>query len=163
MTTSAARDPEFADRPWMQGAEPPTAGEARTRAGSTAESRRRNWAALAHGSGLLALLGGSIPLLVVAPLLIWQVVARRDEDAELAESCVEALNFQVNLAVLAFGLAVVLVGLPLVPLVLVAGFVLSLVGMIRAFQGQPFRYPFIRRPIRLDAPGGGPPPSEPAA
>jgi len=156
MSTSATHDPEFAERPWMQGAEAPEPGggpSARTAEGS----RNHGWAALAHGSALLAWAFLGISPLVVVPLLVWQVVARREDDRHLAESCVEALNFQVNLTLLVLALSVTVVGLPLVPVVVAVGLVLSLVGTIRAAQGQVHRYPFIKRPVRLEAHAGEPP------
>jgi len=147
-------DDDFADRPWMEGADAP---EQESGPAPIARPRNRGWAALAHGSALLAWLFAGVSPLVLVPLLIWQVVARKEQDEELAQASVEALNFQVNLALLVLGLSIVVVGLPLVPLALLVGLVLSLVATVQAAQGRPFRYPLIKRPIRVDAPGGQPP------
>lgn len=60
-------------------------------------------------------------------------------------------NFQitVTLAMIASGiLCVVLVGLPMLFLILIANFVMSLIGAVKAADGERYRYPFCLRLLR---------------
>jgi uncharacterized protein len=140
MTDTNDSASEFADRPWMDGAEAP----------DVAISPARGWLLATHATpalvGLLFPYGTSI----IPPLLIWQLKAKQGEDQQMAEHSVEALNFQINLALVCLALSITLIGLVLVPVVLIAGLVFSTIATIKASQGQRYHYPWIHRFVSTD-------------
>lgn len=105
-----------------------------------ADARTR--AMLAHLSAFVAFFG--IPSLV-GPLVFWLVWR---DDPYVSDQAKEALNFNISFliyAVASIVLVVVLVGLLLVPLVLIAWFVLVIVAATRASDGEAYRYPMTIR------------------
>ena len=109
------------------------------------DKRARDWAMFGHLSGLVG--WSLIPLgNLIAPLVIWQL--RKDELPFAGEEAKEALNFQISLSiyfVVAVLLCVVLVGFLLVPAIYIGGVVLTIIGGIRASNGERYRYPFTLR------------------
>lgn len=107
----------------------------------------KQWAMFAH---LSALLGFLIPLgSIVAPLVIWQI--KKAEFPFVDDQGKEALNFQITvlIAVIAcFVLSFVLIGLLLLPIVGIAALVLTIMGGIKANNGETYRYPFTLRLIK---------------
>jgi uncharacterized protein len=106
---------------------------------TNASKEERNWAVLAHLSGLLAVtfIGGLIPAFV-----IW--LLRRDEDNFASQQAREALNFQVTLFLLLVVSAILFivgVGVVLYFVFYVLGLVLSVVGAVRVSEGIAYRYP----------------------
>jgi len=98
---------------------------------------------LAH---LLGLLFG-----VLGALIYWVVNKDRRDAPCVQDQAQEVLNFELNVLVLMFvsgALILVGIGLILVPLVWTAALVLSIVGAVRAYNGELFRYPFIIRLIK---------------
>jgi len=104
------------------------------------------WAVAAHLAPLAAFLlpGRAVGLLI--PLFIWQIVGRDDELVE--DQAKEALNFQINLAVLYVVLWLSCVGALLVPVLIGAQVVFSILAAIQAAEGRRYRYPWIRRLVR---------------
>jgi len=104
----------------------------------------RNWAMLAHLSALIGLL---IPLgSIVAPLVIWQI--KKNEFAFVDDQGKEALNFQITvlIAVLAcFVLMFLFIGFLLLPIVGIAALVLTIIGGVKASNGERYRYPLTLR------------------
>lgn len=103
----------------------------------------RSLAVLAHA---LAILTGFI-----APLVLW--LARKDSPV-IEPHAREALNFQLTLLLAlaaAIMLVFVVVGWFLLPIVLVAGLVFSILGAQAAYLGRPYRYPVS---LRLVPPPG---------
>ncbi|MGE0482624.1 MAG: DUF4870 domain-containing protein [Gammaproteobacteria bacterium] len=107
-----------------------------------ATARRR--AALCHLAGLL---GYVVPLgNVVATLACWY--AWRDAHAYIDQQGREAINFQLTVLVyllLAFSLALALLGLLMVPVIVLLHVVLALVAARRARAGEAWRYPVTLR------------------
>lgn len=107
----------------------------------------RQWAMFAH---LSALVGFLIPLgSVLGPLVIWQI--KKNEFAFVDDQGKEALNFQITvlIAVLAcLLLSVVLIGFLLLPVVGIAALVFTIMGGIKANNGETYRYPFTLRLIK---------------
>ena len=106
----------------------------------TAESR--NWAVLGHLSAFVQFIG--IPAFL-GPLVIWLI---RKDDPFAADQAKEALNF--NLSVLIYliiaGLAILLlIGLVLLPIILIAWFVLVIVAAVNASNSVAYRYPLTIR------------------
>jgi uncharacterized protein len=113
-------------------------------------SDSRTWAMIAHLSALAA---AFVALAFLGPLVVYLV--KRDEDPFVRRHAAEALNFQ--LSCLLYGVVggillvisiVFLVGLLLIPvaiLLAIAWLVLTIVGAVKAGQGEPFRYPLTIR------------------
>ena len=112
----------------------------------------RKWAMLTHLGGLASL--ALFPFAgVVIPLIVW--LAKRDNDPYIDEQGRESVNFQISMflywivmcaAVLL--LKVILIGhlliwLPILITIAQAGG--CVVGAIRAYDGERFRYPLILR------------------
>ncbi|HEX6992893.1 MAG TPA: DUF4870 domain-containing protein [Gammaproteobacteria bacterium] len=109
-------------------------------------AEQRQWAFFGH---LSALTGIVIPFgNLLGPLIIWQI--KKDAMPFVADQAKEALNFQITVCIAIFVcvvLSVVLIGLLLLPLVAIAAFVLTIVGAIKANNGEAYRYPFTLRLI----------------
>ena len=106
----------------------------------TAESR--NWAVIGHLSAFVQFIG--IPAFV-GPLAVWLI---RKDDPFATDQAKEALNF--NLSIMIYGILaalaiILLVGLILLPIVLVAWFVLVIVAAINASNSTAYRYPLTIR------------------
>lgn len=112
------------------------------------EAEDRQWASFAHLGGILSLLPS---------LIIWLVFRNRGRFTN--EEAKEALNFQITLAIASVAIwvltaiiTVVTFGLgaplgALTWLVWLAGVVFSILGFLKAKDGQHYRYPFALRLI----------------
>lgn len=113
----------------------------------TASAEERQWAMFAH---LSALIGVVIPLAsVIAPLVIWQV--KKNEMPFVDDQGKEALNFQITVALAAIVcliLFVVLIGMLLLPLLGIYWLVFTIMGGIKANNGETYRYPATIRLIK---------------
>lgn len=104
-------------------------------------STEKNWGMLGH----LAALAGftAIPFAhVLGPLIVW--IMKRDESDFVGKNALEALNFNISItlwAVLAGLTILVGIGVILLPLVLLAWLVLTIVGAMKAANGESYRYP----------------------
>jgi len=107
----------------------------------------RTWGMLAHLSALVGYL--IIPFgNIVAPLIIWLI--KKDESQFIADQAKESLNFQISLmiyAVVAGVLVLVIIGIFLLIALYIVGIVLTLVGTVKANNGEMYRYPFTIRLI----------------
>ncbi|WP_105033840.1 DUF4870 domain-containing protein [Cryobacterium aureum] len=113
------------------------------------EADDRQWASLAHLGGILSILPS---------LIIWLVF--KDRGRFTNTEAKEALNFQITLliayvaiivvstflALVTFGIGGLLAGLGW--LVWLAGVILSILGFVKAKDGQNYRYPFALRLIK---------------
>ena len=107
----------------------------------------RNWAMGAH---LSSFLGSVIPFAnIIAPLIVWLV--KKDEMNFASEQAKEALNFQITVTIAGFVAAIlmfVLIGFLLLPLIIVADIVLTIMATIKASEGVAYRYPMTLRLIQ---------------
>ncbi len=107
----------------------------------------RQWGLFAH---LSALAGLVIPFgNVLGPLIIWQV--KKDTLPFAADQGKEALNFNITVAIAAVIsglLTFVLIGFLLLPLVGLAWLIFTVLGAIKANNGEAYRYPFALRLIK---------------
>ncbi|WP_434559949.1 DUF4870 domain-containing protein [Pseudomonas sp. Z5-35] len=107
----------------------------------------RQWAMFCH---LSALLGIFIPFgSLIGPLVIWQL--KRESDPFIDAQGKEALNFQITVAIAAaisLLLMIVVIGFFLFGLVAIAALVLTIIGGVKANEGQPYRYPFTWRLVK---------------
>jgi len=118
------------------------------------DAEARKWAMLCHLGGLVSLFLSVVPASnVVIPFIVWS--AKRNEHPYIDVQGREALNFQITMALLGisawliiFVLKFIFIGKLLfwVPgLILIAQLGGTVVGAIRAYDGERFRYPLILR------------------
>ena len=116
-------------------------------ASGSPSAEERQWAMFAH---LSALVGFLIPFgSVIAPLVIWQI--KKNEMPFVDDQGKEALNFQITVliaAVIGIVLCFVLIGLLLLPIIGLAALILTIIGGIKANNGEAYRYPFALRLIK---------------
>ena len=82
----------------------------------------------------------------IGPLVIWLV--KKDQSPYVDYHGREYLNFLISYTVYGFVawlLTFVLIGLLLLPIIGIAGFVFTIIAAIKAFDGQEYRFPFIFR------------------
>jgi len=107
----------------------------------------RQWAMFCH---LSALLGLVLPLgHLLGPLVLWHL--KREQDPFIDAQGKEALNFQISVTIagfVCFLLMFVFIGILLFAVLMVAVLILIILAAVKANEGQPYRYPFIWRPIR---------------
>jgi uncharacterized protein len=115
--------------------------------GSTSEERM--WAMLCHLSSFLTIFPGAN---VIAPLVLWMI--KRDASPLVADQGKEVLNFQITMLIfyavmVACFVTVILfpLGLTLVVLLPLWHLVLTIIGAIKAYDGQYYRYPLAIRLI----------------
>jgi len=105
----------------------------------------KNWAMGVHLAGLAGLLG--IPFgNVLGPLIIW--LLKKDEMPFVNRAGREAINFQISMTIYFFIggiLYFILIGFLVIPLLILAYLVLTVVGAIKAKDGEHYRYPFTLR------------------
>jgi uncharacterized Tic20 family protein len=103
----------------------------------------RTWGTMAHVSSLIAMFVGG--LMVLGPLIVWLV--KKNESAYVAHHAREALNFQLSLLIVGAVLFVAGfftcgIGWALLGVVWVCNVILSIIGAVRANEGQLWTYPF---------------------
>ncbi len=138
MTSEDMGTPEPTGTPEPMAAPQPTGGGATPLAADS-----KNWGMIAHLSSLVMLIG--IPSLV-GPLVVWLV--RKDQDAWVGEHAREALNFNISVLIYSIvaGISIFfLVGIILLPAVLIAWLVLTIIAGIKASNGETYQYPFTIR------------------
>jgi uncharacterized Tic20 family protein len=113
--------------------------------GGAASRDERNLAMFAHLSafaGLIFPAGGN----VIAPLIVW--LTQREKSAFVADQSLEALNFNITVLIAEVAccvLFVVGIGIPLGILLGIAWLVGTILGAVKASEGQRFRHRFTLR------------------
>jgi hypothetical protein len=101
------------------------------------------WAVLCHLMLFLAIptvfLGG------VITFFLWQIKGGRD--AQVEDQGREALNFQINVAVLTAILSITFFGVALVPIVWLVAAIFCVIAARKAAEGEKYRYPWILRVV----------------
>jgi len=103
----------------------------------------RTWGMLCH---LSALAGYIIPIPfmnIIAPLIVYNV--KRQEFDFVEDQGKESLNFQITmtLAMIVAGiLALLLIGFLLIGLIALFSLIFTIIGAVKASQGEFYRYPF---------------------
>lgn len=122
--------------------------------GGTPSAEEKTWGMLAHLSALSGLLTGGIGC-VVGPLVVWLI--KKDTLPFVDDQGKEALNFNITLllvAVLLWAMVIftlgigVILALPLGILIGLAWLVLTIVALVKANEGEAYRYPFALRLIK---------------
>lgn len=111
----------------------------------------RQWALLAHLSGLIATFLSAGVLAFLGPLIVWLI--KKDQSAFVGDQAKEALNFQIAVTIAswvcaAIGLATCGIGFLLLPIVAVGAVVFSIIGAMEANKGVAYRYPYTIRLIQ---------------
>jgi uncharacterized Tic20 family protein len=75
----------------------------------------------------------------IAPLIIW--LMERDRHRFVEEHGRDAMNYQISFLLYMIALSITIIGAFFVPVLLIVHVVLSIVGALRAYQGQPWHYP----------------------
>ena len=114
---------------------------------NTLTSKEKNWAMGAHLAGLAGLLG--IPFgNVLGPLVIW--LLKKDQMSYVDRQAREAINFQISMTIYFFIggiLYFIFIGFLVIPLLILAYLILTVVGAVKAKDGEHYRYPFTIRLI----------------
>jgi uncharacterized Tic20 family protein len=109
----------------------------------SAPQEDRTIALLTHLSGIIA---GFI-----VPLIIWLINKDKPEKSWLTDSSVEALNFQITIAiayVICIVLSVIIIGGLLMPIVWLVNLIFCILGGVAVNKGEAYRYPFALRLIK---------------
>ena len=98
----------------------------------------RTWAMLCHLSALVFLLG--VPFgNVMGPLLCW--LLKREELPLVEEHGKASLNFQISVSIYTIAGMVLCITAPLVPIIIIAQIIYTILGAVKANQGELFDYP----------------------
>jgi uncharacterized Tic20 family protein len=95
----------------------------------------KNLALIMH---VLSLVGFSL----IGPLIVWLV--KKDESPFINAQGRELLNFQISFliyAIVCIPLCFVLIGIPLLIVVGLASFILTIIGLVKATEGKIYRFP----------------------
>lgn len=114
----------------------------------TPKDDTNTWAMFTHLSALCGLVGVPVGH-IVGPLVIWLI--KKDGSPILDAHGKEALNFQISSYIygaVAAVLILVLIGLLLLPLVIILNLVFTIIGAMKASQGELYRYPLTIRFIK---------------
>ncbi len=111
----------------------------------------RMWAMFCHLAGLAWLLWWVVPMIggVIAPLIVWQL--KKDEHSFIDEHGKEALNFQISMliyGVIAGLLCFACIGFVLLPAVMVADIVFSIIASTKGSGGRSYKYPLTIRFVK---------------
>jgi uncharacterized Tic20 family protein len=106
------------------------------------KNEANTWAMLCHLTALTTYIG--IPFgNIIVPLIIWLI--KKDEFAFVDEQGKESLNFQISMtiyAIVAGLLCLVVIGFILLPVIVVAHIVLTILATVKTNQGEGYIYPF---------------------
>ncbi|MFN0078895.1 MAG: DUF4870 domain-containing protein [Prosthecobacter sp.] len=83
---------------------------------------------------------------ILGPLVVWLI--KKDQSHYLDLQGRELLNFQISYliyGVAAFLLCFVLIGFVLLPVIVIATIILTIIGIVRASEGQVYRFPLTIR------------------
>jgi len=103
----------------------------------------KNLGMLTHLSGIL--------LGFIVPLIIWLMNKEKTDKSWLNTEAVEALNFQITIAigyVICLVLTAVLIGALLMPILWIFNIVFCIIAGLKAKEGTSYRYPFAIRLIK---------------
>lgn len=117
-------------------------------AGYAPTSEDRNWAVVAHLSGLAASALGGFAFL--GPLVVWLI--KKDQSPFVADQAKEALNFQIAVTIaLLVSVAIAMatcVGAVLIPVVGIGSLVFAVIAAVESSKGAYYRYPYSIRLIQ---------------
>ena len=103
----------------------------------------RTMAMIGHLSGIL--------VSFVGPLVVWLMNKDKADKGWLNDQAKEALNFQITVLIAWFAagiLAVIAIGLLLMPVIWIGNLILCILAGMKANEGVAYRYPFALRLIK---------------
>jgi len=113
----------------------------------TSSSEANLWSMLCH---LSSLLGFVIPFgNLVGPIVVWAI--KRQEIPAVDAHGKESLNFQITVtiaAIIAGILCFVIIGFILLPIILLAWVILTIIASVKANAGESYKYPFTLRLVK---------------
>jgi uncharacterized Tic20 family protein len=116
-------------------------------AGGAPSTDERQWGMFSH---LAALIGFLIPFgNLLGPLIVWQM--KKNEMPFVDDQGKESLNFQITVSIAVFVcilLMVIFIGILLLPIVGIGALVLTVIGALKANNGERYRYPIALRLIK---------------
>ena len=105
----------------------------------------RTWGGAAHWSALVA---AFVALAFIGPLIV--MLTKGNESPYIRRQAVESLNFQLSILIygaVSFVLVFVLVGFLLLPIVGLLWLIFTIIGSIKAANGEEYRYPLTIRMV----------------
>jgi uncharacterized protein len=144
---AAPQDPNL--NPHLRQPQQPYQQPAPTVAAPLSETEDRQWASFAHLGGILSFLPS---------LIIWLVFKDRGRFTD--EEAKEALNFQITLVIVYVAVWIITLFLTVIALglgavfgllswvVWIVGVIFSILGFMKAKEGEHYRYPFAIRLIK---------------
>lgn len=102
-------------------------------------AQERAWASAAHWSALVA---GLLALAFLGPLIV--LLTRGNDSAVVRRHAVESLNFQISILVyglISAALVLLVIGIVLLVAVGICWLVFTIIGAVRAGNGEDFHYP----------------------
>ncbi len=109
----------------------------------------RMWAMFCHVSTLAGYVIPVPGINVIAPLIVWML--KKDEYPLVNDQGKEAINFQINILIYVIVSALLIcvyVGIFLLGAVVIYSVVMTVIAMIKANQGEYYRYPLTIRFLR---------------
>jgi uncharacterized Tic20 family protein len=106
------------------------------------KNEANTWAMFCHLTALSTYIGIPFGHLIV-PLIIWLI--KREEFAFVDEQGKESLNFQISMTIygiVAGLLCLAMIGFVLIPVIVVAHIVLTILATVKTNQGEGYHYPF---------------------
>ncbi|MBK8091976.1 MAG: DUF4870 domain-containing protein [Verrucomicrobiaceae bacterium] len=91
---------------------------------------------------ILSLIG----LAIIGPLIIW--LMKKDQSAYLDAQGRELLNFQISYiiyGIISFFLIFLVIGFVLIFVIAIASLIFTIIGIVKAADGQVYRFPFCIR------------------
>lgn len=122
--------------------QPPYAGQPR----GLTPADERLWAGMAHWGALVA--GMVAGLAFLAPLLV--LVIKGNDSAWVRRNAVESLNFQLSMLIyfiVSVVLIFALIGFVTTPVLAVAWLVFTIIGAVKANNGEDYQYPLTIRMV----------------
>lgn len=137
--------PEAAPNQAPASSPPPT--QSSDTGGSALSKDSLNMGMLCH---LLAFSGIIVPFgTILGPLVMWLV--KKDADPYVDQQGKESVNFQISMMIYTIAsiiLIFVFIGAILLPLLIIANIVLTIIGTVKASKGEPWQYPLTIRLIK---------------
>ncbi len=111
------------------------------------DQQAKQWSMFTHLAGLASLLTAGVPLAsILAPLILW--LMRKDQSEMVDKTGREVLNFQISVMIYFIGaviLCFVMIGFVIAPAIVLLQLIASIVGAVRASNGEDFKYPLSMR------------------
>jgi uncharacterized Tic20 family protein len=104
---------------------------------SSLNAEDKQWGMICHIAGVVGILG---------PLICWMV--KKDSSAYVDYHGKEAVNFHLNILILALICGVTIVGIILIPVISIAALIMSIMAGMKANEGEYYQYPYIYRLIK---------------